>query len=288
MNFDNWPSMINTLFKVLPECHRHHARSSHFYSFLAPIIRNYIEKEFGDGDAQEKNFSPFVNIRWPYFNMGAVDSLNSFDLDELIIYAYYNLHRDSYSNVADLGANLGFHSILLSSCRFNVRSFEPDPDHLMAFKKNLSLNNCKYVKLIEAAVPDQDGWAQFTRVKGNTTSSHLSGAKENPYGQLDYFDVPTVSFLPVLDWADLIKMGVEGYEANLLTLTNGGHWENTDAIVEVGTEANARIICDHFLKIGVNIFSQKIGWNRVSDLNDCPFSYKEGSIFISRKGDMGW
>ena len=41
-------------------------------------------------------------------------------------------------------------------------------------------------------------------------------------------------------------------------------------------------------KIGVNIFSQKIGWKRAEKVHDMPLSHHEGSVFITSKKAMPW
>lgn len=48
------------------------------------------------------------------------------------------------------------------------------------------------------------------------------------------------------------------------------------------------MLVDHFAGTGVNIFSQKRGWNRVVSIDDVPLSYKEGGVFVSAKPVMPW
>ena len=69
-----------------------------------------------------------------------------------------------------------------------MRSFEPDPGHLTQLQYNLKLNQIE-TDLREAAVSLEDGHAEFVRVMGNTTGSHLAGSKSDPYGDLDRFEV---------------------------------------------------------------------------------------------------
>ena len=69
-----------------------------------------------------------------------LNSLELFGLDELILCAFYNANRDSYRRFVDFSANLGLHRIVLMRCRFEVRSFEPDPVHFTQLQYNLKLN----------------------------------------------------------------------------------------------------------------------------------------------------
>lgn len=139
-------------------------------------------------------------------------------------------------------------------------------------------------------VPNSDHQprVEFVRVKGNTTSSHVKGAKEFPYGELEVFTVGTKSFSKIFLEADLIKMDVEGLEADLLESMTSLSNSKCDIILEVGTPGNAERIFQHCLKLGLNIFSQKINWQKVSDSSQVPISYKEGSVFLSRADQMPW
>ena len=56
--------------------------------------------------------------------------------------------------------------------------------------KNIKSNRCEgNIKVEEKAVSSEKGSAEFTRVLGNTTGSHLTGSKENVYGDINKFTV---------------------------------------------------------------------------------------------------
>lgn len=87
---------------------------------------------------------------------------------------------------------------------------------------------------------------------------------------------------------DLIKMDAEGQEGVIVLGTESSDWNETDMIVEVGSQKNACAIYEHLKMIGVNAFAQKIGWRQVRVLEDMPMHYKHGSLFISRRAEMPW
>jgi hypothetical protein len=87
---------------------------------------------------------------------------------------------------------------------------------------------------------------------------------------------------------DLIKMDVEGHEAALISHLNSEYFQTTDIMLEVGNRENAEVIYKRTMGLGLNLFSQKINWELVKDLADVPFSYKEGSLFITSKKEMNW
>ena len=75
--------------------------------------------------------------------MGNIDTTHLFGIDEIIIFSfYYLLKKKKFKSAADLGANIGLHSIVLSKLGYNVKSYEPDTQH---YKKMLSQK--KYRKL---------------------------------------------------------------------------------------------------------------------------------------------
>jgi FkbM family methyltransferase len=279
--------ILDDLFRTLPGVRDQHAPTSHLYVLLKQVARQEIERLFRSGE-EARGFGPFGELALPYFNMGAVDSLSLFDLDELLLFSFYHQNRNRYRRVLDVGANVGLHSIILNRCGFEARCFEPDPTHFRQLQRNLSLNGCSTVAPTQAAVSKEAGTLEFVRVLGNTTGSHLAGAKSSPYGELERFPVRVEAIGPLLEWADLVKMDVEGHEAEILLSTQRKHWLKTDGMVEIGSPVNARAVYDHFRSLGINLFAQKIGWGPVADFAAMPTSYRDGSLFITSKDAMPW
>jgi FkbM family methyltransferase len=281
---------IGEFIEALTDLHPYHSRASNTYFLLQKVLKNIIGSTgLTLQDNVPVDFGQFGELFFPFIKMGSISSLNLFELDEFIIFAFYWNNRNLYTKSADIGANLGLHSILMSRCGWAVSAYEPDPVHISILNSNLKLNNVHdKVRVLESAVSDIDGTAEFTRVLGNTTGSHLTGAKKEPYGQLETFTVNVQSIDKIFSSVDFIKMDVEGQESKIIAATHSDHWERVDMILEVGTPENARDIYHHLQKIGVNSFSQKIGWKSTKNLDDFPVSYKEGSLFISKKDSMPW
>jgi len=59
-------------------------------------------------------------------------------------------------------------------------------------------------------------------------------------------------------------------------------------MVEIQDENNAKAVYEHFNKMKVNLFPQKINWTQARTLDDMPTSYREGTLFISCKDKMPW
>lgn len=279
---------MEELLLALPSVHAHHAPDSKLYTLLRAVARTEVQALFSEVDASPREFGPFGKLIFPYRKMGAVDSIDLFGLDELIIFSYYWNQRRQYKRVLDIGANIGLHSIILSRCGYDVRAYEPDPRHYEILQENLTRNQSVNVQAVKAAVSSKSGRQEFVRVVGNTTGSHLAGSKPNPYGELETFPVTVEAVGPLIAWADLIKLDAEGHEKEILLSTTREQWTTTDAFVEVGSAQNAHSIYAHFQAAGVRLFSQKTNWGLVQTPDDMPTSYREGSLFVTMKDKLPW
>ncbi len=281
--------ILGSLVLALPSLREHHYSKSKVYRMMKQVAHREIEARFHKTDLRVEQFKPFGDLIFQYHKMGAIDSLDLFNLDELIIFSFYWTNRKRYRRVLDMGANIGLHSIILNRCGFDVFAFEPDPQHLKILRRNLILNECRNIRVCDAAVSDKNGVQEFVRVLGNTTSNHLAGSKLKPYGDLERFSVKTQAIKPLMHGADLMKIDVEGHERQILLATNADDWVDTDALVEVESKINAIRIYEHFINLkGVRLFSQKIGWQRIRMVYDMPMSYHEGTMFITCKTSMPW
>lgn len=278
---------LDLIFEALAETPRLHVRSSAFYRLCQPVARAEVERLFAGAERVARPFGPFGDLSMPFTQMGNITSLDLFGVDELIIFAFYHANRSRYRRVLDIGANLGLHSMVMAKCGFMVKAFEPDPWHYGLLIANLAANGASSVEALQAAVSVTDGTAQFVRVLGNTTGSHLAGAKDS-YGDKEHFSVETRAVGPLFDWADFAKIDAEGHERDLLLTTTKERMQSLDIMVEIGNPENAKAVFEHFQAIGVGMFPQKLSWERARGPGDIPTSHREGSLFISTKPAMPW
>lgn len=276
--------MIETLIEELPSIKEYHDPKHPCYKLLERLLKKEIARLFLNDKISPVSFGAFGKIFFPYIKMGDVDSLALFSLDEFLIFSFYWHNKKRYKTVLDAGGNMGLHTILLSHAGYEVTVYEPDPWHFERLKNNLALNSSK-ATAINKALSSQNGSAPFIRVKGNTLSNHIKGAKK-PYGETETIHVETHDIKDIISNFSLIKMDVEGSEKEILLSTNKSHWQKTDAFIEICSRDNARALFDHFKTL--NIFSQKTGWQRVTRIEDMPTSHKEGTIFLTSKPKMPW
>ncbi len=282
-------TILTDLIEAAPLITQHHDPRDPVHQMLKKFARAEAEAVFGaSSKSRAVDFGPFGKIIFPYHPMGTVSSVNLFDLDELIIFSFYWANRRRYKKVADIGANIGLHSVILSRCGFKVCSYEPDPGHYKILKKNIVANKCAQVTTHNAAVSNEAATKEFVKILGNTTGSHLAGSKSNLYGKIERFPVTTEPIQEIMRWADLVKIDAEGHEKEILLATKRSDWAGTDAMIEVQSLGNAKAIFKHFRKMKVNLFSQKTNWQRVVSLNAMPHGYKDGSLFITADSRMAY
>lgn len=278
-----WNDIFNIIFNEFDQLNY----QSEKYDSLAQKIKLLVEQShFASSKEEAVDFQPFGKIQLPFHKMGAITTLDLFGLDELIIFAFYWLNRHRYQRSADIGANMGIHSILMDKCGWNVTAFEPDPNHVQRLRFNLQLNKSHHVTVVEAAVSKEAGTMDFVRVLGNTTSNHLVGAKDNAYGDLEVFPVKVVSIKEIMRAVNFVKMDAEGQEKVIILGTDQEDWKSTDMMVEIGSHENASAVFNHLQNLGLHAFAQKIGWKEVKILDDVPKHYKEGSLFITCNSSM--
>ena len=216
-------------------------------------------------------------LKIPHTSFGNVTSDDLFADKEQALFDFYERSKTRYHRALDIGANIGVHSIMMVRQGWEVRSFEPDPIHFAHLCTNCVNNRAVPYWMMRQAVSNRNRTAQFTRVLGNTTGSHLTGLKQ-PYGDLETFPVEVIDAAPLLDWCDFAKIDAEGAEADILSCLEVSM--QCDLMVEIGSERNAQRIYDHLQKIGRRSWSQKTDWREVKNFACMPKHHSEGALFI--------
>ena len=130
------------------------------------------------------------------------------------------------TSVLELGSNIGYYTVqgALANPACRYRAVEPHPDSAAIVRANLELNGITNVEVIEAAavgapvegrlelsIPDQDAYAApagaFLRAGGEGVD-HLSAQRT--------VEVDAVAIHDLIDGVDLLKLDIEGHEAEVL------------------------------------------------------------------------
>lgn len=219
----------------------------------------------------------YRGVEIPFVSFGNVTSDDLFCDKEQELFEFYERNKRRYKVAADIGANLGVHSVIMARQGWAVTAYEPDYKHYSMLRQNIDRNEVM-VGSSRVAVLDKDGDEMFVRVLGNTTGSHIKGMKV-PYGELEQFPVTTIDAAHIFKWAEFAKIDAEGAEAVILSRMG----ENKcDCMVEVGSPKNAYLIYSQFKH--VPMYAQRLGWALVGSLEDMPTHHSDGALFINMRG----
>jgi FkbM family methyltransferase len=119
------------------------------------------------------------------------------------------------SIVFDIGAHVGFYTLLTSVLvgpNGKVYAFEPMPENIYYLKEHLRINQISNVRIIEAAVSDRCGVAQFKKTN-NSYTGHLSLEGDISIETVSLDELISKDILPAPHY---IKIDVEGAEMNVL------------------------------------------------------------------------
>lgn len=149
----------------------------------------------------------------------------------------------------DVGAYIGYHTLLMWRLGANVVAFEPDRETFDRLSKNLSLNGARSVQALRRAVGREAGWAQLVPVEGSPQQTHVEwqAAGECPVVSLD-------DLLLEFPAPRLVKVDVEGAELDVLAGATrlirevGPVW-----IVEPHAPETAREVADCFETYGYEV-----------------------------------
>lgn len=130
----------------------------------------------------------------------------------------------------DIGANIGYYSLLARMENSNVRvvGFEPASGPLSYFRENVRLNNYKDITIEDVALSDREGEIKFFEIRNKKykyLQHNLAGESNTGSKTTDRNFVPTIVKTTTLDnyarsanekAIELIKMDTEGTEHMIL------------------------------------------------------------------------
>src|SRR5262245_12364840 len=141
------------------------------------------------------------------------------DRHEAEVTAMLQQHAKSGAVVADIGAHIGFHTLILSrsvGAGGMVLAFEPDPANLGRLRKNLGINHLRNVRVFNRAVAKSTGVFYF-EADGSTTSHLISdGPALEKAIKIQTVSLDDLFYKEHTPLASLLKVDVEGHEAAVL------------------------------------------------------------------------
>jgi len=152
----------------------------------------------------------------------------------------------SHTSTLELGANVGLYTVVgaLAGGRGRYTAVEPNPTSSAVLQENLALNGLGHVDVVRAAVvgarrddavtlrfPDRD-------LYGASAGAFVDGALDLTTAAARAVTVPAVAAADLIDGVDLLKLDIEGLEAEVLSSVRA--WitaERPTLVVEVRDDA---------------------------------------------------
>jgi len=128
-----------------------------------------------------------------------------------------HLHADTV--FYDIGAHIGFYSLLAAPRVKQVFAFEPDPDNFEVIQEVIARNGLSNVSAFSAAISDSNGHLEFERSMGLRMSGHIAGVGCDGGDTGERVRVPTFmldEFCLTHSIPTFIKIDVEGAEGAVL------------------------------------------------------------------------
>ena len=107
--------------------------------------------------------------------------------------------------ILDIGANIGYYTILFSKLGKEVHAFEPDETNFSILQKNIKANNLTNVISNKKAVSNKNGTINLSLNKLNTGGHYITNKETG-------VKVETIILDDYIKSVDFVKMDVEGAE----------------------------------------------------------------------------
>jgi FkbM family methyltransferase len=178
----------------------------------------------------------------------------------------------------DIGANVGFYSLIAAQAACKVYAFEPAPKTRSILERNLRLNGAKDVTAIEVALSDAAGEGElFLDAKNNSGAASLRRSPNSGNSvsiTLDTYD--HFSAVNALPNPALIKIDVEGAELEVLRGAAGLFQQSAPSHIFVECidhhlnrfNASSRMLIQWLVEAGFRVSALKAGrWVEVNPEN---------------------
>jgi FkbM family methyltransferase len=158
----------------------------------------------------------------------------------------------------DVGANIGFHSLLLSTYRpgVDVVAFEPNPHNFELLSRNARLNGYANMRCEQMAMSDHTGTGQLYLAKSDMSASLVPDFEEVQGAPVEVRITTLDDYLAQHDARGrlVIKVDVEGHEAAFFRGAARTIEERRPDIVAEVTEAYDGDLTDFFKRLGYHFY----------------------------------
>jgi len=108
----------------------------------------------------------------------------------------------------EIGVHVGYYTVRMAKLYKQVYSFEPNPQSVEQLKKNIALNNINNVKIFQVACGETNTRMLLHLREGSSTLLNIQTGSQ--------VEVEVRRLDDMIDWTDVIKIDVEGFEESVL------------------------------------------------------------------------
>jgi FkbM family methyltransferase len=195
--------------------------------------------------------------------------------------------------VLDIGAHIGSYTLITSKLvgeNGRIYSFEPDPNNFALLRKNVVINGCKNVTLVQKAVSNKSGKIRLHLNEDNIGDHRIYNSQDGRRSievesvQLDdYFGGQDVNI-------SFIKMDIQGAEGWALEGMHGllGRNKNVKILTEFwpfGLEKSgfgAKKYIDQLVKYGFKLYQLNEGEKKIEPVRRWKLLEKGGDLYCVR------
>ncbi len=145
--------------------------------------------------------------------------LSSKKYEKTELYFLKKLEKTDNSVFLDIGANMGYYSIMCSDFKFKkIYAFEPVPKMVLRIQKNIEINNLKkIIEIVPYAIGEETKevllYEEPTNYGGSSLFQSLKRTKET---KVQMITLDKFIFENSITNIDALKIDVEGYEDKIL------------------------------------------------------------------------
>ena len=161
-------------------------------------------------------------------------------LYDFLIFHFYNLNKNKFKSILELGVNSGLHSYFLIKNKIKIKSLEVEPNKYNYSKKFFNLNKINH---------------KIIKKEKNKLENDIKNF-------------------------DLIKIESNLYENYFLDNINKFNLNNKNVLMKISSLETQKKFWQIFKGKKNRIKSQKIGWKNITKISDVPSNYDEGYLFI--------
>ena len=154
-------------------------------------------------------------------------SSDEFVFDEIFVRHEYRAvceHLSQHQVILDLGANVGYASAFFAS-RFpdaRIIAVEPDPANVALCRENLEPYGNR-IAVVKGAVWSSCSKLELSHELGDGWATQVVAAKDDARSEIEGWDLPTLLDICRVETVDLLKIDIEGSEAEVFG-PNSARW----------------------------------------------------------------